>query len=69
MEDFIHDAEQVGFRSASAAVLKEYLAKEWGILIRDASNFATLGEGHFRIATQTDAQNELLVKALERLCM
>ena len=69
MGDFVHDAEQVGFRSASAAVLKEHLAKEWGILIRDASNFATLGEGHFRIATQTDAQNELLVKALERLCM
>ena len=55
--------------SASAAVLKEYLAQECGILIRDASNFATLGEGHFRIATQNDAQNELLLKSLEKLCM
>ena len=54
---------------ASAAVLKEHLARKWGILIRDASNFATLGEGHFRIATQNDAQNELLVKSLEKLCM
>ena len=57
------------FRSASAAVLKEYLAQECGILIRDASNFATLGEGHFRIATQNDTQNELLLKSLEKLCM
>ena len=57
------------FRSVSAAVLKEYLAQECGILIRNASNFATLGEGHFRIATQNDAQNELLVKSLEKLCM
>ena len=54
---------------ASAAVLKEHLARKWGILIRDASNFATLGEGHFRIATQNDAQNELLVQSLEKLCM
>lgn len=57
------------FFSASAGVLKEYLATEWGILIRDASNFSTLGECHFRIATQTDDQNRLLVKALEKLCM
>ena len=57
------------YRSASAADLKEHLAQECGLLIRNASNFATLGEGHFRIATQTDAQNELLIKALEKLCM
>lgn len=56
-------------KSASAAVLKEHLARKWGILIRDASNFATLGQGHFRIATQTGEQNTLLVKALEELCM
>lgn len=56
-------------KSSSAAALKEYLAKECGILIRDASNFATLGPGHFRIATQTDAQNRILIEALERLCI
>ena len=56
-------------KSASAAVLKEHLARKWGILIRDASNFATLGQGHFRIATQTGEQNTMLVKALEELCM
>ena len=57
------------FSFTSAAVLKEYLAQECGILIRDASNFATIGEGHFRIATQNDTQNELLLKSLEKLCM
>ena len=51
------------------AVILLGLAQECGILIRNASNFATLGEGHFRIATQNDAQNELLVKSLEKLCM
>lgn len=55
--------------SDSAAILKEYLATECGILIRDASNFATLGRGHFRIATQTDSQNRLLIEALEKLCI
>lgn len=63
---------ELGYReekSSSAAVLKEHLARRWGILIRDASNFATLGQGHFRIATQTDAQNGMLIKALEKLCI
>lgn len=55
--------------SDSAAILKEYLATEYGILIRDASNFATLGKGYFRIATQTDTQNKLLIEALEKLCI
>ena len=58
-----------GERSASAAVLKEHLANNCGILIRDASNFATLGEGHFRIATQRESENEMLIKALEMLCI
>lgn len=55
--------------SRSSSRLKEYLAKQCGLLVRDASNFATLGDGYFRIATQTAPQNELLVKSLEQLCM
>ena len=58
-----------GKLSGRASDLKEHLACNKGILIRDASNFATLGDGHFRIATQNDAQNGLLIKALEELCM
>lgn len=58
-----------GVYSASAAALKEHLANNCGILIRDASNFATLGEGHFRIATQRDKENEMLIEELEKLCI
>lgn len=35
-----------------ASALKDWLAKEKGILIRDASNFKGLNVGHFRVASQ-----------------
>ena len=50
--------------SATAAELKEYLAREHGILIRDASNFTGLTPHHFRIATQSPAENNALVAAI-----
>ena len=49
---------------ATAAELKEYLAREHGILIRDASNFTGLTSHHFRIATQSHAENDTLVAAM-----
>ena len=49
---------------ATAAELKEYLALEHGILIRDASNFTGLTPHHFRIATQSPAENDALVTAI-----
>lgn len=45
--------------------LKEYLIDNYGILIRDASNFRGLDESYFRIATQSPGENDLLVKALQ----
>ena len=51
-------------RQATAAQLKEYLAREHGILIRDASNFTGLTSHHFRIATQSPAENDALVAAI-----
>ncbi|MBE6316048.1 MAG: aminotransferase class I/II-fold pyridoxal phosphate-dependent enzyme [Bacteroidales bacterium] len=51
--------------SATAAELKEYLAREHGILIRDASNFTGLTPHHFRIATQSRAENDALVTAIK----
>ena len=51
-------------KQATAAQLKEYLAREHGILIRDASNFTGLTPHHFRIATQSPAENDALVAAL-----
>ena len=50
--------------SATAAELKEYLAHEHGILIRDASNFTGLTPHHFRIATQSPAENDALAAAI-----
>ena len=50
--------------SVTAAELKEYLALEHGILIRDASNFTGLTPHHFRIATQSPAENDALVAAI-----
>lgn len=48
-----------------AADLKQWLAEKQGILIRDASNFEGLDAGHFRIATQTPEENELLAAAVQ----
>ena len=49
---------------ATAAELKENFAQEYGILIRDASNFTGLTPHHFRIATQSPAENDALVTAI-----
>ena len=51
-------------RQATAGELKEYLAREHGILIRDASNFTGLTQHHFRIATQSPVENDALVAAI-----
>lgn len=48
-----------------AIQLKQYLAHEHGILIRDASNFESLTAQHFRIAVQTEAQNTQLLNAID----
>lgn len=53
-------------KSATAAELKEYLAQEHGILIRDASNFTGLTPHHFRIATQSPAQNDTLSSTIKQ---
>ena len=50
----------------SAAELKNWLAENHGILIRDASNFEGLDEGHFRIATQMPEENDALVQAIRQ---
>jgi threonine-phosphate decarboxylase len=52
-------------RMGRADALKQYLATEHGILIRDASNFQGLDAGFFRIAVQTPAENDQLIKAIE----
>ena len=54
----------VQLRMGKAAALKEYLATEQGILIRDASNFEGLNEHFFRIAAQSREENDRLVKVI-----
>ena len=51
--------------NTTATQLKDFLANNHGILIRDASNFQGLDEHYFRIAVQTRDENDELVKALK----
>ena len=50
----------------TAAELKDWLAKQHGILIRDASNFRTLSPRHFRVAAQSKEENEILINAIRQ---
>lgn len=51
-------------RMGKASALKDYLARERGILIRDASNFEGLDSSFFRIAVQTPEENNELIKGI-----
>ena len=50
----------------TAADLKDYLACEHHLLIRNASNFRGLTQRHFRVAAQTPAENDALVAAIKQ---
>jgi len=54
----------VELQLGTAAELKEFLIREHGILIRDASNFRGLNEQHFRICTRDENDNRLLINGL-----
>jgi threonine-phosphate decarboxylase len=49
-----------------AAELKDYLAREHHLLIRDASNFNGLDAHFFRISTQLPKENDLLLQAIQQ---
>lgn len=51
-------------RMGRSSALKDYLAYEHGILIRDASNFEGLNDTFFRISTQRMEDNDRLVAAI-----
>ncbi len=55
----------VRLKNGTAAELKKYLLDNYGILIRDASNFYGLDESYFRLSTQTTAENLQLVEAIK----
>jgi threonine-phosphate decarboxylase len=50
----------------NSASLKQYLLQQHGMLIRDASNFAGLTPQHFRVASQSPAENDALVVAVKQ---
>ncbi len=54
----------VQMRYGNASALKNWLANEHGILIRDASNFDGLDNRFFRIAAQDPEENDKLVAAI-----
>lgn len=52
-------------KDRKASELKEYLIDNYGILIRDAANFQGLDERFFRLATQSELENERLITAIK----
>ena len=54
----------VRLKKGTAAELKKYLWDNYGILIRDASNFRGLDETYIRLSTQTTAENRVLIDAI-----
>lgn len=55
----------VRLKKGVAADLKAYLLNNYGILIRDASNFRGLDETYFRLSTQTSDENQQLTDAVK----
>lgn len=50
----------------SASELKDWLIDHYGILIRDAANFESLDDRYFRVAAQTEKENDILIEALSK---
>lgn len=65
----VHSSEMHFFlcqlAQGKAADLKKFLIEKHGFLIRDAANFRGLNESYFRVAVQDEANNNLLIKAIE----
>lgn len=55
----------VRLKDGLASELKQFLLENYGILIRDASNFRGLDNACFRICTQNDADNKLLLEGIK----
>lgn len=55
----------VRLKKGSAAGLKAYLLDNYGILIRDASNFRGLDETYIRLSTQKSEENNQLVEGVK----
>ncbi|WP_372751058.1 histidinol-phosphate transaminase [Labilibaculum sp.] len=56
----------VELEKSTAFELKKHLIYNFGILIRDAANFRGLNSSFFRVATQSEEKNQLLIEALSQ---
>lgn len=56
-------------RIGKASALKSFLQSEYHLLIRDAGNFEGLDCGCFRIAVQSRAEDDLLLKGIQQWIM
>lgn len=54
----------IELEKSNASELKNYLISEFGLLIRDASNFRGLNDSFIRVATLSEEKNQLLIDAL-----
>lgn len=52
--------------SGDALLLKNFLVEEYGLLIRDASNFRGLDKSHFRLSVQKTAYNNILIEGIKQ---
>ena len=55
----------VRLKKGTAADLKQFLLDNYGILIRDASNFRGLDETYLRLSTQKADENQLLLEGVK----
>ena len=53
----------------SSTKLKQWLINNYGILIRDASNFHGLDDHCFRVAAQTPEENDALISAIKEFSL
>ena len=55
----------VKIKGHKASQLKSYLVEQHGILIRDAANFRGLDAHYFRVASQTEEENNIFIQAIK----
>jgi threonine-phosphate decarboxylase len=56
--------KNTGFKSYE---IKEKLLKDYGILVRDCSNFNGLNENYIRVAVRTHEDNKKIINAFKKI--
>lgn len=56
----------IRLRKGTAGDLKKYLLDNYGVLVRDASNFRGLDETYIRVSTQKSDENDVLIEGMRK---